>query len=104
MNRSASVLIVDDEAPEREGLADLVKRWGYETETAADGEEALAKLSTFDPMVVISDLRMPAMGGMELLKQLREAGNAAAFIILTGQGTIEEAVEASRNPCSKSCR
>ena len=96
VNRSASVLIVDDEAPEREGLATLLKQWGYETETAADGDEALGKLSTFDPMVVISDLRMPVMGGMELLKQLRESGNASAFIVLTGQGTIEEAVEATK--------
>ena len=96
MNRNASVLVVEDEAPEREGLATLLKHWGYETDTAADGEEALGKLSTFDPVVVISDLRMPVMGGMELLKKLREAGNTAAFIILTGQGTIEEAVEATK--------
>ncbi len=96
MDRSASILIVDDEAPEREGLAVLLKRWGYETEMASDGEEALAKVSTFDPMVVISDLRMPGMGGMELLKQLRDGGSAATFIILTGQGSIEEAVEATK--------
>jgi DNA-binding NtrC family response regulator len=96
VDRSASVLIVDDEAPEREGLAVLLKRWGYETEMASDGEEALGKVSTFDPMVVISDLRMPGMGGMELLKQLRDAGSAATFIILTGQGSIEEAVEATK--------
>jgi DNA-binding NtrC family response regulator len=96
VDRSASILIVDDEAPEREGLAVLLKRWGYETEMASDGEEALGKVSTFDPMVVISDLRMPGMGGMELLKQLRDAGSAATFIILTGQGSIEEAVEATK--------
>ncbi len=96
MSRSARILIVDDEVPEREGLAALLKQWGYETETASDGGEALEKVPTFDPVVVISDLRMPIMGGMELLKQLREAGNAAVFIILTGQGTIEEAVEATK--------
>ena len=96
MDRSASVLIVDDEAPEREGLAVLLKRWGYDTEMASDGEEALGKVSTFDPMIVISDLRMPGMGGMELLKHLRDAGSAATFIILTGQGSIEEAVEATK--------
>jgi DNA-binding NtrC family response regulator len=96
VDRSASVLIVDDEAPEREGLAVLLKRWGYDTEMASDGEEALGKVSTFDPMIVISDLRMPGMGGMELLKHLRDAGSAATFIILTGQGSIEEAVEATK--------
>ena len=96
MSRGARVLIVEDEVPEREGLAALLQNWGYETETAADGGEALEKVPAFDPLVVISDLRMPAMGGMELLKQLRDAGNTAVFIILTGQGTIEQAVEATK--------
>jgi DNA-binding NtrC family response regulator len=96
VSRGARVLIVDDEVPEREGLAALLQHWGYETEMASDGAEALDKLPAFDPVVVISDLRMPVMGGIELLKQLRDAGNAAVFIILTGQGTIEEAVEATK--------
>lgn len=96
MSRGARVLIVDDEVPEREGLASLLQHWGYETETASDGGEALEKVPAFDPVVVISDLRMPVMGGIELLKQLRDAGNAATFIMLTGQGTIEEAVEATK--------
>ncbi len=96
MSRGARVLIVDDEAPEREGLATLLQHWGYQTEMASDGREALQKATGFDPDVVISDLRMPVMEGMDLLKELREAGNASAFIILTGQGTIEEAVEATK--------
>jgi DNA-binding NtrC family response regulator len=96
VSRGAKVLIVDDEVHEREGLASLLQQWGYETETASDGGEALEKLSSFGPVVVISDLRMPVMGGIELLKQIREAGNAAVFIILSGQGTIEEAVEATK--------
>jgi len=96
VSRGAKVLIVDDEVHEREGLASLLQQWGYETETASDGGEALEKLPSFGPVVVISDLRMPVVGGIELLKQIREAGNAAVFIILSGQGTIEEAVEATK--------
>jgi DNA-binding NtrC family response regulator len=96
VSRGARVLIVDDEVTEREGLAVLLQHWGYETEMASDGAQALDKLPAFDPVVVISDLRMPVMDGMELLKQLRKDQNGAAFIILTGQGTIPEAVEATK--------
>ena len=55
------VLIVDDEAGSRRGLSELVCSWGYETETAADGVEGLAKSDTFRPQVVIADLVMPRM-------------------------------------------
>ena len=96
MTLSAKVLVVDDEVNERTGLAELLTGWGYETEMAADGEEALEKIAAFNPEVVISDLRMPRMGGMDLLKRLHEENPAASFIILTGQGTIEEAVEATK--------
>ncbi|MHB8655248.1 MAG: sigma-54-dependent transcriptional regulator [Terriglobia bacterium] len=96
MTLSAKVLVVDDEVNERTGLAELLAGWGYETEMAADGEEALEKIAAFNPEVVISDLRMPRMGGMDLLKRLHEENPAASFIILTGQGTIEEAVEATK--------
>lgn len=96
MTLSAKVLVVDDEVNERTGLAELLTGWGYQTEMAADGEEALEKIAAFNPEVVISDLRMPRMGGMDLLKRLHEENPAASFIILTGQGTIEEAVEATK--------
>ncbi len=96
MTEGARILVVDDEAHERQGLAELLTVWGYQTETAADGQEALEKASAFDPVVTISDLRMPRMDGMELLKQLRQAHPSLTFIILTGQGTIEEAVEATK--------
>lgn len=92
----ARVLVVEDEANERLGLAQLLSGWGYETEVASDGAEALEKIPIFNPAVVISDLRMPQMGGMELLKQLHDEGVQPSFILLTGQGTIEEAVEATK--------
>jgi len=94
--KNARILIVEDEAHERQGLADLLSAWGYETETAGDGSEALEKVSSFNPAVVISDLRMPRMTGMELLRQVHEIHSGLNFIMLTGQGTIEEAVEATK--------
>lgn len=96
MSKGARVLVVEDEAHERQGLAELLRAWGYEAETAADGTEALEKTASFGPAVILSDLRMPRMTGMELLKQLHEAQPGIGFIMLTGQGTIEEAVEATK--------
>jgi DNA-binding NtrC family response regulator len=94
--KHARVLIVEGEALERQGLADLLSSWGYETETAGDGSEALEKVSSFNPAVLISDLEMPHMTGMELLRQVHEVHSDLSFIMMTGQGTIEEAVEATK--------
>lgn len=88
--------MVDDEPNEREGLATLLQGWGYETDTAAHGREALEKIPYFDPVVVICDLRMPEVGGMDLLRQIRHSQPSPSFIMLSGQGTIEEAVEATK--------
>ena len=96
MPQSARILVVEDEANERTGLAELLQAWGYVAETAADGAEALEKVATFAPAVILSDLRMPRLTGMELLRQLREAQSSAAVILLTGQGTVEQAVEATK--------
>jgi DNA-binding NtrC family response regulator len=90
------VLVVEDEQFERQGLAELLRAWGYQAETAADGADALQKIAAFEPVVVLSDLRMPGMGGMDLLKQLHETQPGISFIMLTGQGSIEEAVEATK--------
>jgi len=94
--KGSKVLVVEDDAAERQGMADLLSAWGYEVEAAPDGVEALEKIPSFDPAVIISDLRMPRMGGMELLKQVRDSRLASSFIMLTAQGTIEEAVEATK--------
>lgn len=96
VNKDARVLVVDDEANERDGLATLLEGWGYETTTASQGREALDRIPAFDPVVVICDLRMPDMNGMDLLRELRHSRPRPSFIMLSGQGTIEEAVEATK--------
>jgi DNA-binding NtrC family response regulator len=88
------VLIVEDEPSTRLGLTELVSTWGFTTDSAADGEEALQRITTFRPSIVISDLVMPRMGGLELLRALKEEGTAITTVILTAQGTVETAVEA----------
>ncbi|WP_448509944.1 sigma-54-dependent transcriptional regulator [Immundisolibacter sp.] len=91
-----NVLIVDDEASMRRVLEIMLTRMGYQTRAAADGVEALqlAQERSFD--LVISDLRMPGMDGIELLRQLREAGLTLPVIMMTAHGSIESAIEAMR--------
>ena len=96
MAKLGKVLVVEDDPHARQGLSDLLSAWGYETEMAGDGAEALEKIEAFNPAVVISDLRMPQVTGMELLRQLHDSRPGLRFIMLTGQGTIEEAVEATK--------
>jgi DNA-binding NtrC family response regulator len=90
------ILIVEDEANERTGLAELISSWGYRTETAADGVEGLQKVEQTSPSIVITDLKMPRMGGIDLLKKLGEQSQDLAVILVTAQGTIDSAVEAMR--------
>ena len=68
------VLIVEDEPSTRLGLTELVRTWGFTTDSAADGEEALQRITVFRPSIIISDLVMPRMGGLELLRALKDDG------------------------------
>jgi len=92
-NGRERVLIVEDEPSTRLGLTELVRAWGFTAEAAADGEEALERIATFRPSIVVSDLVMPRLDGLGLLKALADEP-AIAVVILTAQGTIETAVEA----------
>ena len=64
------VLIVEDEIHARTGLTELIESWGYRTEGAADGVEGLEKAIAWSPAIVVTDLKMPRMDGMELLGRL----------------------------------
>jgi DNA-binding NtrC family response regulator len=88
------VLIVEDDPATRTGLSELVQAWGFQTDEAADGEEAMRKVTTFRPAIIVSDLVMPRMGGADLLRALKDQLSDITFILLTAQGTVESAVEA----------
>jgi DNA-binding NtrC family response regulator len=90
------VLIVEDDPAARMGLEQLVKSWGFIAESAGDGEEALDKVTTFRPAIVISDLVMPRMDGLTLLRALQQQGADVTTLLLTAQGTVETAVEAMK--------
>ena len=90
------ILLVDDES-------DLLSLWklrlesnGYEVATALSGEEALAKLSSVNPHVVLTDLKMPGIDGLALFEAIRERNKGVPVIIITAHGSIPEAVEATR--------
>ncbi len=90
------VLIVEDEENERTGLAELISSWGYRTDTARDGVEGLEKVSAAQPSIVVTDMKMPRMGGLELLEQLAGESQTMAVVVVTAQGTIDSAVQAMR--------
>ena len=88
------VLIVEDEPATRVGLTELVRTWGFTAASASDGQEALERITEFRPTIIISDLVMPRMGGLDLLRVLANDGGEYTIVILTAQGTVETAVEA----------
>lgn len=91
------ILIVEDETNIRNGLSVALELDGYAIYLAADGEKAIPILEREDIDLVISDLKMPAMGGEELLKKITSSYPTIPVIILTGHGTIESAVSAMRD-------
>jgi len=80
------VLVVEDDPTTRLGLTELVRTWGFTTEAAADGEEALQRIIAFRPSIIISDLVMSRMGGLDLLRSLKDEGGDLTVVILTAQG------------------
>src|SRR5262250_164382 len=90
------VLVVDDEKFIREILAEFLGMEGYLVRTAEDGSSALAELGRSHYDLVISDLKMPKMGGMELLEAMSRVAPNALTVIMTGFGTVETAIDAMK--------
>src|SRR5215207_2916258 len=90
----ARVLIVDDEPSIAEWLSDTLAGWGYETSVAEDGAVGLVLADEFSPSVVITDVYMPNLDGLGLLRELRERHPETAVILLTGKGNVEMALNA----------
>jgi DNA-binding NtrC family response regulator len=90
------VLVVDDEADARTALSELLRAEGYVVETAADGFKALGKLQEFAPDLVLTDLRMPGMHGIELLRKLRADDEERVVLVMTAFGGRDSAVAALR--------
>jgi DNA-binding NtrC family response regulator len=91
------ILVVEDDDAARLGLVELVRTWGFIAEEAVDGEDALSRIDSFSPAIVLTDLVMPRRTGLELLHALKERLNDITVILLTAQGSVESAVNAMRD-------
>jgi DNA-binding NtrC family response regulator len=96
VTRHQKILIVEDDERVRNALVSLLEEWGYTVDAACNGSDAWDKITGSQPAVVLSDLQMPGLTGLDLLKRTHEFNPAISFIMLTGHGTIRHAVEATR--------
>jgi two-component system response regulator PilR (NtrC family) len=94
--KAGRILVVDDEESARSMLSDYFTGLGYEVVTASDGEDALKKFSPGAFDCVISDLFMPTIDGLELLKQIKEEDPDVFYLIITGFPGIDSAVSAMK--------
>ena len=93
---STRVLIAEDDTPARVGLMELVGSWGYDTTGAVDGEDAIEKVQAGQPDIVLADLVMPKRDGLSLLRALKDRLDELSFVMVTAQGTVDNAVSAMK--------
>ncbi|MDH5714906.1 MAG: response regulator [Candidatus Aminicenantes bacterium] len=96
MKEKLKILIIDDEASIRDSCSQVLSKEGYITETAEDGSVGLEKVKKTKPDLVLVDLKMPGISGMEVLESLKEIDPDIVSIVITGYATIESAVEAMK--------
>ncbi len=97
MDTKGRILVVDDEVNARTALAELLTEEGYVVESAADAFKALGKVAEFAPDLVLTDLKMPGMDGLQLLARLHEGDPDLPVIVMTAFGEVESAVRAMRS-------
>ncbi len=95
-NKKIRILIVDDEPLIRESLFEILRIEGFKVQMAPTGEEALTLLSKTTMDIVVTDLKLPAMSGLDLLEKIRDDSPKTETILMTGYGSIETAVEAMK--------
>ena len=96
LSKQTAILVIDDEKAMRDSCSQVLTKDGYLTETAQDGDSGLQKVNQLKPDLVLVDLKMPGMGGMELLEKIAEIDSNIVSIVITGYATIESAVEAMK--------
>jgi DNA-binding NtrC family response regulator len=96
MSETRRILVVDDEPAMRAGLGEVLGRGGFAVEQAATAEEALEKLQAGSVDLLVTDLRLPGMSGLDLIREARGAGIETGAIVITAHGTVEDAVAAMK--------
>ncbi|HEY7955673.1 MAG TPA: sigma-54 dependent transcriptional regulator [Polyangia bacterium] len=100
MTPKGRVLIVDDEINARTALAELLRDEGYAVETAGDGFKALGKLDDFAPDLLLTDLKMPGIDGIELMRKVQARDPDCLLVVMTAYGAVDSAVQAMRQGAS----
>ena len=96
MATKGKILVIDDEESIRESFKMIFDFEGYNLIAAGTGEEGLTAIETQNPDLIFLDIKLPGMSGLDVLRSLKEKGNAAPVIMISGHGTIETAVEATK--------
>ncbi|MBI4410218.1 MAG: response regulator, partial [Gemmatimonadetes bacterium] len=91
-----TVLIIDDEPGLRQTVSMILGQEGYEVHAASDGEEGLARAIELEPDMILCDVRMPRLPGLEFVERYRERGGAALVVVMTAYGSTELAIEAMK--------
>lgn len=96
MREQATIIVIDDEKAMRDSCCQVLTKDGYRAETAINGDIGLQKIRDIKPDLVLIDLKMPGMGGMELLEKIEDIDPNIISVVITGYATIESAVEAMK--------
>ena len=91
-NQTESILVIEDEPDLRDGLKHNLELEGFVVDTAATGTEGLAKARSLDPSLILLDLMLPELSGLEILRQIRDEGNVTPVVILSAKGQEDEKV------------
>jgi len=97
MERKGRVLVIDDEEAMRDSCSQIILKEGMTADTAANGELGLNKIVELKPDIVLIDLKMPGISGLEVLEKLREIDPTVIAVVITGYGTVELAVDAMKS-------
>lgn len=90
------ILIVDDDPSMRTALMESVRRLGFDVQGAMDGADAVERVSRYKPWLVVTDLKMPRLGGLDLIKEIKSRSPHTLMVLMTAYGTVETAVEAMK--------
>ena len=96
LEHAERVLIVDDDSSMRTALMESVRRLGFDVQGAVDGADAVERVSRYKPWLVVTDLKMPRLGGLDLIKEIKSRSPHTLMVLMTAYGTVETAVEAMK--------
>ena len=96
MSTAASILVVDDERNVRATLKGVLEDEGYSVRTVSSGEEAIKAATRAPPDLILLDIWLPGIDGLEVLEKLSETGSDAMVVMISGHGSVETAVRATK--------